>query len=185
MRAWITWQTYRWVIRVHPHPYIHSEKSINQNIMYFADRECVRTWRNLYRYTPLARRFGSPQQLCAPSAIQKFPRWRSPTDLLHSEYKLVLVTSGWIKNPNFVFNAFYWTNSRTYRHAFAASSQTRGQICTNRSSTDSVYRFVYTAVLVLTLGRLCIYCSMPVNNEWWQVAPWSSSRCGSCSSWRR
>jgi len=31
--------------------YIHnSENSHTKNIMYFADRGCVRTWRNLYRY---------------------------------------------------------------------------------------------------------------------------------------
>ena len=30
--------------------YMHnSEKSHTKNIMYFADRGCVRTWRNLYR----------------------------------------------------------------------------------------------------------------------------------------
>ena len=27
-----------------------SEKLHTKNIMYFADRGCVRTWRNLYRY---------------------------------------------------------------------------------------------------------------------------------------
>jgi len=37
-------------IRVSPHTYIHSEKSHSKNTMYFVDRGCVRTWRNLYRY---------------------------------------------------------------------------------------------------------------------------------------
>ena len=38
------------ILRVNPHTYIDSEKSHTKNIMYFADRGCVRTWRNLYRY---------------------------------------------------------------------------------------------------------------------------------------
>jgi len=33
------------------HVYIHSEESHTENIMYSADRGCVRTWRNLYCYS--------------------------------------------------------------------------------------------------------------------------------------
>ena len=43
--------------------YIHSEKSHTKNIMYFADRGCVRTWRNLYRYATVLVQYSRPENI--------------------------------------------------------------------------------------------------------------------------